>query len=734
MGQQVNSLMDGSRAGEPIAIIGIGCRFPGGADDPDSFWKLLEEGVDAITEVPADRWNVRAFYDPDPGKPGKTQARWGGFVAGIDRFDPQFFGISPREAARMDPQQRLLLETAWEAIEDGGQTLERLRGSRTAVFVGISSWDYSLLQTGAHDLTIFDVYSNTGGSLSIAANRISYCLDLRGPSAAVDTACSSALVAVHLACRSIWEEGCSLALAGGVNALLMPDWYVGFSRLNMLSPDGRCKAFDARANGFVRSEGAGMILLKPLGRALADGDRVHAVIRATAINQDGRTPGMTVPSQEAQEALLREACRQAGIAPAQIHYIEAHGTGTLVGDPIEARALAQVLSTGRPAGQPCWIGSVKTNIGHLEAAAGIAGLIKAALVLEHRRIPANLHFQQPNPEIDFERLQLRVPVRTEPWPQTDGPALAGVNSFGYGGTNAHVLLQEAPRPVSGQGQTTEGGGDGAVQSARAAVPGPQAVIVPLSARGPEALRAAAEAMARFVQQSGADVSLRDLAGNAARRRSHHDHRLAVVAASKEQLVEELSAFAAGQPSAACSVERVAAQAPRLAFVCCGQGPQWWAMGRQLLSEEPIFRDLIERCDAVVRQLGPWSLLEELTADESRSRLEETAISQPAIFALQAALAELWRSWGVRPEAVIGHSVGEVAAAWLAGVFSLEDAVRVIYHRGRCMDRASSRGRMLAAGLTPDEALGWIEPYEERLALAAVNSPASVTLSGEAGAL
>src|SRR3954468_5299048 len=401
-------------AREPIAVVGIGCRFPGRANDPEAFWRLLESGTDAITEVPGDRWNLRSFYDPDRSKPGKTYSRWGGFVEGIDRFDPHFFGISPREAARMDPQQRLLLEVAWEGLEDGGLSLERLSGSEVAVFVGISSFDYSVLQTSFRDRGGIDVHSNTGGSLSIAANRISYCFDFRGPSVAVDTACSSALVAVHLACQSIWREGCPLALAGGVNSLLLPDWYVGFSRMGMLSAEGRCRAFDARADGFVRSEGAGMVVLKPLSLALADRDRVYAVIRGTAVNQDGRTPGMTVPSQEAQEGLLRQACRSARVAPAQIQFVEAHGTGTPVGDPIEARALGRVLSDGRPDGRPCLIGSVKTNIGHLEAGAGIAGLIKVALALHHRSIPGNLHFDRPNPDIDFDALRLRVPTRCEP--------------------------------------------------------------------------------------------------------------------------------------------------------------------------------------------------------------------------------------------------------------------------------------------------------------------------------
>ena len=724
---------------EPIAIIGIGCRLPGGGDGPDAFWELLVNGVDAITEVPAGRWSKKAFYDPETNKPGKSHSCWGGFVSGIEQFDPHFFGISPREASRMDPQQRLLLEAAWGALEDGGQSVDRLAGSRTAVFVGISSWEYSFAQISFRDRGLIDVYTNTGGSLSIAANRISYCFDFRGPSVAVDTACSSALVAVHLACKSIWEEGCPLALAGGVNALLLPDWYIGFSRLGMLSPDGRCHAFDAGANGFVRGEGGGMILLKPLGHALADGDRIYAVIRGTAVNQDGRTPGMTVPSPEAQEALLRQAYRNAGIAPAQVQYVEAHGTGTLVGDPIEAAALGHVLSADRPADRPCLVGSVKTNIGHLEAGSGIAGVIKTALALYHRRIPGNLHFVRPNPAIDFARLRLRVPVRCEEWPTGEGPAVAGVNSFGYGGTNAHVVMQEASgrrQPAGSETLLRNGGANnGAGNSHQSANASRSPVLVPLSARSIEALRATAEAWRGFVEKCPADVAPNDLAWNAAHRRTHHDHRLAVVAHSRKELIEQLSTFASGRLAAgACSDRMTPGQPPRLAFVCSGQGPQWWAMGRQLLEQEPVFRDMIQRCDDIVRRLGSWSLLDELTADEAHSRMAITAVSQPAIFAVQVALAALWRSWGVEPEAVVGHSVGEVAAAHLAGVFDLEDAVRVIYQRGRCMELASSRGRMLAAGVPGEEARQLLAPFGDRVSLAAINSPTSVTLSGEAGPL
>ena len=431
---------------EAIAIIGIGCRLPGGVVDPDSYWRLLEGGQDAIGTTPADRWEEASFYDPRAGVPGKTNSRWGGYLDSLTRFDPAFFGISPREASSMDPQQRLLLEASWRALEDAGLPWERVAGRDVGVFIGISSIDYAVGSISFHDRGFIHPYSNTGGSASIAANRLSYCLDLHGPSLAVDTACSSSLVALHLACEALRSRECSAAFVGGVNALLLPDFYIAFSQLGVLSPDGRCKTFDARANGYVRSEGVGVVLLKPLAQAMRDGDRVYAVIRGSAVNQDGKTPGLTVPSQAAQAALVRAACRQAGVEPRELSYVEAHGTGTPVGDPIEANALGEVLRQGRAVDEPCWIGSVKTNLGHLEAGAGIASLIKVALALYHRRIPKHLHFQHPHPAIDFQRLGLRLPLETTDWSPSSGERLAGINGFGYGGTNAHVILGEHDKP------------------------------------------------------------------------------------------------------------------------------------------------------------------------------------------------------------------------------------------------------------------------------------------------
>ena len=432
-----------STTADPIAIIGIGCRLPGGVQGPTSFWQLLQNGVDAITEIPSDRWNIQKFFDPDQSKPGRTYAKWGGFIDKIDQFDAQFFGISPREAAVMDPQHRLLLEMTWEALEDGGQAPETLAGSATGVFVGIFMRDFEQLLTSSPNRQLINNHTGVGTAMSIAANRISYVFDFTGPSVAIDTACSSSLVAVHLACQSLRNGECTLAVAGGASLLLKPENTIATSKASMLSPDGRCKSFDARANGYVRSEGCGVVVLKPLSRALADGDPIYAVIRGSATNQDGRSNGLTVPNGRAQEAALRASLQQAGVAPSQIQYVEAHGTGTFVGDPIETNALGNVLGKARTT--PCIIGSVKSNIGHLEATAGVAGLIKTALALHHRQIPANLHFQTPNPQIPFADLNLQVPTALMPWPEpTEGSRFASVNSFGFGGANANVVLEEAP--------------------------------------------------------------------------------------------------------------------------------------------------------------------------------------------------------------------------------------------------------------------------------------------------
>ncbi len=707
---------------DTIAIIGMSCRLPGGAHTLDAYWRLMCEGRDAIVEVPADRWNIHVFYDPRPGKRGKVIAYRGGFLQQpIDQMDAQFFGISPREAAYLDPQQRLLLEVSWEALEDAGLVPEHLAGSQTGVFIGAFTLDYQTLQFSRNENSLIEGHTSTGSVMTMVANRLSYVFDFRGPSMAVDTACSSSLVALHLACQSLWNGESTMALAGGVNVMIGPEFTIAESQGGFLSPDGRCKTFDSRANGYVRGEGAGVVVLKPYARALADGDPIYALIRATGVNQDGRTNGITVPSGAAQERLMRDVYRRAQLSPGQIQYVEAHGTGTPVGDPIEANALGKVFSTDRPAGDVCIVGSVKTNIGHTEAAAGIASLIKVALCLKNRQIPPILHFQQPNPAINFEQLRLRLPDGVESWPATDGPALAGINSFGFGGTNAHAVLQSAPAAA----QTPPVPQHEADQ---------QAYLLPVSARSTSGLQASARAYREFLANN-AQVSLHDICYSASLRRSHHDYRLALVGSSRQQMIDKLDAFLAGEAQAGLSTGRkMVGDTPRLAFVFTGMGPQWWAMGRQLLAEEPVFRSVMETCDRLLSRYTSWSLLAELTADEHTSRMNETQIAQPANFALQVALAALWRSWGIVPDAIVGHSAGEIAAAYVAGALSLEDAVCVIYYRSSLQHRTTGMGKMVAVGISKEEAENAIAGHEDLVSIAGINSPGAVTLAGDETAL
>lgn len=704
---------------EPLALIGIGCHFPGGATSPQAFWDLLCAGTDATRKVPQDRWEERKFYDPDIRKSGKMNTFRGGYLERIDQFDPQFFGISPREAVWLDPQQRLLLRVAWEALDDAGQDIDRLQGSDTGVFVGGFTLDYQLMQNfGVFSRYELQTHSATGMMMTMLANRLSYVFDFQGPSMVVDTACSGSLVALHLACQSIWNGECSQALAGGVNAMIAPTMTIAESKGGFLSPDGRCKTFDASANGYARGEGAGMVLIKSLAQAQADGDRIYALIRGTAVTQDGHTTGITVPNGQAQEAAMRQAYQRAGIVPGQLQYIEAHGTGTPIGDPIEARAIGRVVSEDRPADRPCLIGSVKTNIGHLEAAAGVAGIIKVALALHHRQIPPHLHLHTPNPDIPFEELHLRVPQTLEPWPESEGPVLAGVNSFGFGGTNAHAVLEAAP-PVASRPDSTEEGA--------------RVLFLPLSARSSEALQDLARAYQGFLQATASPFS--DIVYSAALRRTHHDHRLGIVAYSKSEAVAQLETFLSDQPRTSTPAGRVPINGrPRIAFVCSGMGPQWWAMGRELLAKEPVFRASLERTSAEFQHHASWSLIEALQAPEEESLMAEAEVAQPANFALQLALADLLASWGIRPDALIGHSAGEVASHYLAGALSFEDAVCVIYHRSRLQQRTTGQGRMLAVGMTMETLQQAVHDAGEGVSIAAINSPSSITLVGEGAIL
>ncbi|HEY9760972.1 MAG TPA: type I polyketide synthase, partial [Trichocoleus sp.] len=694
---------------EPIAIVGLGCRLPG-AENPQAFWELLCEGRDAIREVPPERWDIDAFYDADPGAAGKSYCRWGGFLDNVDRFDPEFFGIAPREAPYMDPQQRLLLEVVWEALEDAGIVPQQLSGSRTGVFAGASTLDYGqLLLQSAEGI---GTYTTTGLASTMLANRVSYLLNLRGPSLSVDTACSSSLVAVHLACQSLWRQETDLALAAGVNLILTPALMVGFSKLTALSPDGRCKAFDADANGFVRSEGAGVVVLKRLSQALAAGDRIYALVRGSAINQDGRTNGLTAPNREAQEAVLREAYRHAGITPGQVEYLEAHGTGTLLGDPIEAKALGNVFQTERSGDNPVRIGSVKSNIGHTEAAAGIASLIKVALCLKHRTLVPSIHFNTPNPYIPFDRLPLQVQQVQEPWPQSANLPLAGISSFAFGGSNAHVVLQAVPEP-----------------QAVSKSPERSAHLLTLSAPNEVGLQRQVRQFEAFLQATDvADVA--DLCYTANAGRTAFAHRLALIGSNPAQLAEQLTAFAEGKPLRKGFRGQVAESAtPAVVFLFTGQGSQYWGMGRALYETQPDFRAALDRCDEILRPYLNRPLLSVLFDEEDRTDLNQTQYTQPALFALEYALAELWQAWGVKPAAVAGHSIGEYVAACVAGVFSLEDGLKLIAQRGKLMQSLPANGAMAAIFADEATVADAIAPFSATVSLATLNGPENTVIAG-----
>ncbi|MFJ7254289.1 amino acid adenylation domain-containing protein [Streptomyces sp. NPDC098085] len=705
---------------DEVAIIGMGCRLPGGASDHRTYWRNLMEGKDCITPTPADRYDVTTLGSRHKEKPGRLIGGRGGYIDGFDEFDPGFFGISPREADHMDPQQRKLLEVAWEALEDGGQRPSELAGSNTAVFVGAFTLDYKILQFSDLSFSSLAAHTATGTMMTMVSNRLSYCFDFRGPSLSIDTACSSSLVAVHLACQSLNNRETDLALAGGVLLHMAPQYTIAETKGGFLSPDGRSRTFDASANGYVRAEGVGMVALKRLDDAVRDGDPIHAVILGTGVNQDGRTNGITVPSADAQAALIQRVCAGAGITPGSLQYVEAHGTSTAVGDPIEANALSRALAVGRRPGAKCYVGSVKTNIGHTEAAAGIAGLIKTVLCLKHRRIPPHINLERINTAIDRESSPYLIPTEPTDWPEHEGPARAGVNSFGFGGTNAHIVLEAAPE-----------------REDRHTAPRERAWnILPLTARTPEALPEVAAGIRRELAGGhGPDVSLSDLGYTLARRRQHLESRLSVVYASRDDLDEGLAAFLRGEPHPRVVRGRQLDTEQRgLVWVFTGMGPQWWGMGRQLFEGDEVFREAVTRCDLAVRKLAGWSLIEEMTADEAASRMGETWLAQPANFAVQVGLAAMWRQYGVRPDAVVGHSTGEIAAFYEAGVYTLEDAVRIVVHRSRLQQRLTGTGTMLAVSLPEEEAQFRAAAYGDRVSVAAVNSPSAVTLAGDRDAL
>ncbi|WP_431045656.1 beta-ketoacyl synthase N-terminal-like domain-containing protein [Streptomyces sp. P1-3] len=711
---------DSCAPAEPIAVIGMGVRLPGGTTTPGELWDLLAGGRGAVREGPFDRWAVDAFYSPESDVPGRTVSRWGGFLDDIAGFDAEFFGISRREADAMDPQARMLLELAWEALERAGIPPRSLEGRAVGVFAGLCHSDYLLRMAGRFDG--IEAYTSSGTAHSTAAGRISYLLGLRGPSMAVDTACSSALVSVHLACQSLRSGDCALALAGGANAMVVPEPGLSYSRWGMLSPRGRCRPFDAEADGYVRAEGAGLVVLKRLEDARRDGDPVLAVIRGSAVNQDGRSNGLTTPSADAQRALLRSAVRSAGVDPSAIGMLEAHGAGTPVGDPMEFSALSDVYGAcgtdvyGAGGTGGCALGSLKSNIGHLEAAAGVAGLIKAVLCVQHATVVPTLHFTRWNPRIDATGSRLFVPVDRMPWPVHSPTRLAGVSSFGFSGTNAHVIVESHDAPAPGP------------RSAHGAGPRVFAVSAHTGEALAETAARLADRLADRLRDDSGPAPLDDIAHTLAMRRSPARERLAVVADDRESVVRQLRLAAEGGPPHPASAVRGTARAgtgPGAVWVFPGQGSQWPAMGRSLLDVDAAFTAVIDALEPLVAGESGFSLRQALT---DPGGVTDIAKVQPALFAMQVALAQCWRAQGVEPAAVIGHSMGEVAAAVVAGALSLDDGVRVVCRRSALMARLSGRGAMAVVGLDEDRIREELAAHDD-VSVAALSAPHSTVISG-----
>ncbi len=700
---------------EPIAIVGMGCRYPGWVHDPESYWRLLSEGVDAVTEVPAERWDIEALYDPDPEVSGKMTTRFGGFVREVDRFDAEFFGMAPREAQKLDPQQRLLLETSWEALERAGLRAETLMRSDTGVFVGMMYQDYGQLVGVRGGLEALDGYVTTGSAGSVASGRISYILGLQGPSMTVDTACSSSLVTLHLACQSLRQGECSVALAGGVALMLTPTTFVEFSRLRGLSSDGRCKSFSAAADGTGWSEGCGMLVLERLSDAQRNGHRVLALVRGTAVNQDGRSNGLTAPNGPSQQAVIRQALQRAGVMPSQVDYLECHGTGTALGDPVEVQALGTVLAEGRDRSNPVVIGSVKTNLGHTQAAAGVAGVIKVVLSLQHGLIPKSLHFASPSPHIAWSELPVKVAAEAVDWGRNGKPRIAGVSSFGISGTNAHAVLEEAPAVAEGS-----------------SAPSRSAELVVLSARTEGALRSMADRL-REHMESHPELSVGDVAYSLVTTRSAMVQRLALSVPTRGALLEALKAASAGETPAGAARGEVLDSGGKLAWLFGGQGSQKLGMGRELYQSWPVFHDALEAAwseldghlDRPLRGVM-WAEAESAEA----GLLEQTGYTQPALFALEWALSALWRSWGVEPELLCGHSVGEIVAACVAGVMSMGEGARLVCARGRLMQGLPVGGAMVSVEASEGQVAAAVAAYASTVSIAAINGPSSVVISGD----
>ncbi|TDH64710.1 type I polyketide synthase [Okeania hirsuta] len=713
-------------ATEPIAIIGMGCRFPGGSSTPEAFWDVFQNGVDAIAEVPKERWNLDDYYDPDPETPGKMHSPYGGFIDRVKEFDPNFFGISPKETINLDPQHRLLLEVSWEALEHSGKNPQQLKGSQTGVFIGICANDYSH-RIFSHGLEGIDAYVSSGNSHSTASGRISYILGLIGPNLVLDTACSSSLVSIHLACSSLRNKECNLALAGGVNLLLSPEVSVALSQGRMLSVDGRCKTFDASANGYVRGDGCGIIVLKRLSDAVADRDNILAVIRGTAINQDGPSSALTVPNGPSQVAVIRQAMANGGVNPADVSYLEVHGTGTSLGDPMEVEALGTVFGKTHSPEQPLIIGSAKTNIGHTEGAAGVAGLMKLVLQLQHQQIAPSLHFKEPNPYINWSQLPVQVSTNLTPWETNGKSRIAGVSSFGFSGTNAHIILEEAPVKVKTQDELER-----------------SVHLLTLSAKTETALGELVNSYQNYLK-THPELEVADICHTANIGRAQFNHRLAVVTSNQEELAEKLQKYQQGEEVVGIYSGELLnnTTTTKIAFLFTGQGSQYANMGRQLYQQAPTFREVIHQCEEILSSVETFEekslgdiLYSETTDNAGSSLLDQTAYTQPVLFAIEYALFKLWESRGIKPDIVMGHSVGEYVAATVAGVFSLEDGLKLIAARGRLMQKLPAGGEMVSVMASESKVLETLKAMslEEKVAIAGINGPQSIVISGESEAV
>ncbi len=710
---------------QPIAIVGMSCRLPG-AKTLDEYWDLIVNQRTSVTEIPADRWDVEEFYDKDPDTVGKSSIRWGAFVDDVDQFDSIFFGIAPREAARMDPQQRMLLECAWEAIEHSGMSMDQLSGSATGMFVGIGGSDYGKLPLVYDNrYEYIDAHMGTGNALSIAANRVSYILDLRGPSMAIDTACSSGLVGLHYAVQSLRSGECNAALAGAVNLILSPEVIIAFSKARMLSPTGECRPFDADANGYVRGEGCALLMLKRLTDATRDGDNILAVIRGSAVNQDGRTSGITAPNSLSQIDCIRAAHRSAGIDASEISFIEAHGTGTPLGDPIEFQSLSTVFPRRNKKDRTVHVSSVKANIGHTETVSGIAGLIKVALMMKHGIIPPQRHLESLNPNIQLAGTRLKIATESTPW-QSEGTHLAGVSSFGFGGTNSHVIIES----VQSSTAVEDSGSDSNASNGQTKIDRPRHLLK-YSAKSKKALTEITRQYRDRLSQID-DAQIADFCYSANTGRSDFNHRVAFSEPTREKLLASLQSVADGKRSPRIKQTEVQiATKPKIAFLFTGQGSQYYQMGRDFYEHHPVFRSHIDHCNTILMDHRNISLIDVMFPEDNQSPLHETAYTQPAMFALEYAIARLWQSWGVEPSIMLGYSVGEYVAACIAGVFNLEDSLRLIAKRAELMQQLPQNGKMTAVFAGREEVEKAIAHYGEKVVVATANGPENNVIAGEA---